>query len=592
MKHEDVIKRFKQAEVEKEKYKPLWREISKYTGVLVDADDTKNDGDDLDSYTLDPTTSLSTIQSADYIKGIIIGTGAKGIELVPTDEVLQLADISAVKDWYSFISGVLLKEVNHPSSGFHNAFQVYFYDQVAFGNSGVGVFKNEALSTTSENALIFKEYGIDTSSFNEGRNGVVDVIFNKYKWKTNQFVSEFCHRSNAFSQEMFNILPEKVKNAYNNSDFEKEFEVVQAIIPNDEYQPEKLGKFGAKYVGFWFLNDGSNKVFFEESFNERPISFGRPIKVRGETYGRAYGTMLLSSIRCVNEIINGLMITLDKMREPAMGLWGDAVNGDTVINTTAGSVTTFDPTKLNGNAPMFQLQDIGDPTGIINFLLPYLNEKLATAFKIDILLDFSADAKMTATESLQRYSIRNKSILGLIIQQINDVYVPTLQRAISILWEVGRLGVLPTETDLVDRLTKRGFQNKIIPEAVLQVISEGKQWYTIKFNNEVEKIANTDKIDNLVQLLNIMQGLLAINPQLAGAIDWFKLLKDVSSGLGFDTAIMSESEFKKQIMAQAQAQSMAQQIQMEQIQSQTMRNKAGALRDLSNGTTQQSNQLL
>ena len=586
MKHSDVIKRFKSAETEKQKYKPLWREISKYTGIMVDSDNIHNDGDDLDSYTLDPTTSLSNIQSADYLKGIIIGTGAKGVELVPTDEVLQLADISSVKHWYDFASGVVVKEVNHPQSGFHTAFQTYFYDQMSFGNSGVGVFKNQ-LNNSTANTLIFKEYGIDSTSIEEGKNGVVDVIFTQYKWKTGQFVSEFCHRNNAFDEEMFGKLPEKVKQAYNNSDFQKEFKVVHAIMPNDEYQPEKLGKLGAKYVGFWFLNDGSNNIFFEESFNERPISFGRPIKVRGETYGRAYGTMLLSSIRCVNEIINGLMITLDKYREPAMGLFGDAISGNTVINTTAGSVTTFDPTKLNGNTPMFQLQDIGDPTPIINFLLPYFNEKLATAFKVDLLLDFSADANMTATESLQRYSIRNKSILGLVIQQINDVYIPVLERAVSILLEEGKLGVMPTD-DIAQSLMETGYQKKIIPDAVLQVMKQGKRWYTIKFTNEIEKIANTDKLDNLVQMLNIAQAILSVNPQLAGAVDWFKLLKETSSALGFESAIMSESEFKKQIMAQQQAQAMAQQAQLEQMNSVTMKNKASAIRDLSNGTEQSS----
>ena len=592
MEHKDVIKRYKECVAEKEKYKPLWNEIAKYTGVLVDPYDNKNDGDDLDSYTLDPTTSLSVIQSADYLKGIIIGAGAKGIELAPTEEVLNLTDISTVKDWYRHATDVLLREVNHPASGFHNAFQTYFYDQVAFGNSGVGVFKNEAKNGVSANALIFKEYGIDTAVIDEGKNSVIDVIFNCYKWRVNQFVCEFCHRNDGFDKDMFAKLPEEVKNAYNNGEYNKEFKVVQGILPNEEYNPEKIGKNGAKYVGFWFLDNGKSDVFFEESFNERPISFGRPIKVRGEIYGRAYGTMLLSSIRCVNEIVNGLMITLDKMRDPAMGVFGDSINGDTVINTTAGSVSIFDPTKLNGNTPLFPLQDIGDPSAIINFLLPYLNEKLATAFKIDLLLDFSSNANMTATVSLQRYSIRNKSILGLIIQQINDVYVPVLNRAVSILWESGRLGIMPTDVETLTEEQLLLLDNKIIPDAVLKVIKQGKPWYTIQFNNEVEKIANTEKIDNLVQLLNIMQGLLAINPQLAGAVDWFKLLQDVSKGLGFDTAIMSEKDFRKQIEAQAQQQAMAQQIQLEQMQSQTIRNKAGALKDLSYGTEEPSSGIL
>lgn len=582
MKAEDIIKRYRECDTEKQKYIPLWREIAKYTGIRVDPDDTKNEGDDLDTYTLDPTTSLSTVQSADYLKGIIIGTGEKGFELMPSDDVLELVDIAAVKEWYSYITDVVLREINHPCSGFHSAFQSYFYDQVAFGNSGIGTFKNELKNNPSANALIFKEYGVDTMAVDEGKNGIIDIIFNKYKWRTNQFVQEFCYRNNVFDKVMFEKLPEEVRNAYNSGNLNKEFYVVQGVMPNEEYNPEKLGIAGAKYHGVWFLESSKDSIFYEEDFKERPISFGRPVKVRGEVYGRAYGTMLLNSIRCVNEIVNGLMITLDKMRDPAIGVWGDAVNGDGVIDTSAGSLTTFDPTKLAGNTPLFPIQDIGDPSAMVQFLLPYLNEKLATAFKVDLLLDFSSASNMTATESLQRYSIRNKSILGLIIQQINDVYVPTIQRSISILWDMGRLGVLPDEEVAVE-LQEKGLMSRIIPEAVLEAIHNGKSWYKITFNNEVEKISNTDKIDNLVKLLEIMQGLLAVNPQLAQAVDWFKLLQDVSTALGFDTAIMSENEFRKQIEAQAQQQAMLQQMQAQQLQSQTTKNNASAMRDLDAG---------
>lgn len=274
------------------------------------------------------------------------------------------------------------------------------------------------------------------------------------------------------------------------------------------------------------------------------------------------------------------MITLDKLREPAIGVIGSAIMGDNVLDTSSGSLTTFDATKLQGNNPVFPIQDIGDPTALVQFLLPYFNEKLATAFKIDLLLDFSSNANMTATESLQRYSIRNKSILGLIIQQINDVYIPTIQRAISILWDMGRLGVEP-DSERAAFLVERGLQAKIIPDAVIECILQGKPWYKIKFNNEIEKISNTDKIDNFVQLLNLMTSLLSVKPELAGAIDWYKMLKDVSSALGF-SQMMDEKKFKEQVMAQAQAQAMIQQAQLGQIESQTRKNNAGAVKDLDN----------
>jgi hypothetical protein len=318
---------------------PVWREIAKYTGIHVDPDSTKEEGKDLDSYTLDPTTALSTVQSADYLKGIIIGTGEKSFDLIPSDDLLEKTDQEAVSDWFSYATASVLKEINDPHSGFHQAMQAYFYDQVAFGNSGIGTFRNNLGNNQNGNALIFKEYGVDTMVVDEGQNGILDIVFNKYTWKTNRFVQEFCNRGGSFDKKMFEILPEEVKSAWNNGDYNKTFDVIQGIMPNDEFDPTRLGKAGSKYHGVWFLEKDSDKVFFEEDFKERPISFGRPIKVRGEIYGRAYGTMLLSSIRCVNEIVNGVMITLDKMREPAIGIVGSAIMGDNVLDTSAGSLT-------------------------------------------------------------------------------------------------------------------------------------------------------------------------------------------------------------------------------------------------------------
>lgn len=583
MKHEDVIKRYTEVKNKKQRYLPVWRDIAKYTGIMIDPDDTRNEGDDLDSFTLDPTTSLMVVQSADYLKGIIVGTGEKGFELFPSDDVLALADAEEVKDWFEWATNKTLEEINHPQAGFHTAFQSYLYDQVSFGNSGIGTFKNELKNNSSANALIFREYGVDTMAIDEGKNGIIDIVFNCYKWRTNQFVNEFCFRDGEFNQYMFELLPEKVRYAYKNNEFNKEFKVVQAILPNEEYNPEKLGIAGTKYLGFWFLEESKDHVFFEESFKERPISFGRPVKVRGEIYGRAYGTMLLSSIRCTNEIINGLMITLDKLREPALGILGSAVAGDNVLDTSSGSLTTFDATKLNGNQPIFPIHDTGDPSAIVNILLPYLNEKLATAFKVDLLLDFSSAGNMTATESLQRYSIRNKSILGLIIQQINDVYVPTVRRAISILMDMGRLGVDPNDEETVMEYEDRGLIDRIIPDAVMKCIEEGKPWYRIKFNNDVEKISNTDKIDNVVQLMNLMQGLLSVNPDLADAVDWYKMLEDVSRALGFDAALVEERTYREGIAAKRAQMAEAAAIQQGMVESQANKNNSKAVMDMENG---------
>ena len=50
----------------------------------------------------------------------------------------------------------------------------------------------------------------------------------------------------------------------------------------------------------------------------------------------------------------------------------------------------------------------------------------------------------------------------------------------------GVLGIDPTDEAVVAELTELGVRDRIIPEAVVACIMEGKPWYKIKFNNEVD----------------------------------------------------------------------------------------------------------
>lgn len=572
-----TVELYEKIKKEKEKYKPLWKEISKYCGVQVDPSDNYQTGSALDIYALDPTASLSVTQSSEYIKGVLIGTGTNLFSILPSDEILRSVDKSTLDKWYEYATIKALEEINHPESGFHSALSGYMYDECAFGTAGIGCFKNSSLE---DNKLIFRNYGIDTLLIDVGKNGTVETIMNEYKWRTNEFVEEFCLVDGVIDPLIYKTLPQEVKTRYENGDVNEEFKVVFAITRNNIYDSSTTdGKKSFKYKGEWFMTD-TKEIFLTEYFKHKPVSVGRPVVIRGEIYGRAYGTMLISSIRCIDEMINGAMVTLDKLREPALGSFG-GLTGDNVIDTSAGSLNVFDAETLQGQQPIFPLQDVGDPTGIIQLLLPYLQEKVATAFKIDSLLDFASNKDMTATESLQRASIRNKSLVGLVINQVNEVLLPLCDRAVNLLMSANALGA--TEEEEIAALMGIGRGEVVIPSIVNEFINSGKKWYKIKFNTEIEKIGNTEKIDNLLQMLNFATSIMSVYPQLSSGIDWYKMWLDVSEAYNGTSYSMDAKKFKKQIEEQAQAQSQAMALEAANMQSQTTKNNASAMRDLGNG---------
>lgn len=588
---ENIKKRYQELKAERDKYVPRWEEISKYVGIRVRPQTYFNQGEvnkteDLDKYTEDPTAALSVQQAADYLKGIMWGNGDRAISLEPSDDILEMAGKESLDPWFKYATSQVLTQMNHPDAGLNSALNAYFYDQNAFGTSGVGGFPNSAFGQGYDtNVMIYRPYGIDTLCIDEGKNGLVQIVYNTYQWRVNRLVSEFCDKKDGFDKEMFARLPKKVQDAYNNNNLNRIFTIVQAIVPRDDFVPGALGKNGCKYAGYWF-DESESGFFYEEDYKDMPIPVARAVKIRGEVYGRAAGSMLLSTIRCINEAVSDCMVTMAKMLNPPIGILNTALFGDDEVDTSENGLTVFNAAMLAGANPIIPIQDVGDPTPIVNWLVPYLNEKVATAFKIDILLDFSASSDMTATESLQRFSIRGRSLSGMILQQKTELFEPLIRRTVSVCMDKGVLGVDPTDEAAVATLTALGIRDRIIPEAVVTCIMEGKPWYKIKFNNEVDKLGKTEKVDDLLKLINVITALMSVNPQISMAINWYSLLADISDALGLKQNIFSEQQFKAQIEAQAKQQAALMQAQTAQAEAVANRNNAAALKDMENGQQQ------
>jgi hypothetical protein len=273
---------------------------------------------------------------------------------------------------------------------------------------------------------------------------------------------------------------------------------------------------------------------------------------------------------------------LEKMESPALGTWNNAVFGDSVLDTSPDGLVVFSQANSpEGAPPVFKIQDVGDPTGVISFLIPYLNEKIATAFKTDILLDFNSAKEMTATESLQRFVIRGKSLAGLLQQQKIEMLEPLVHRVISLLSQFGLTGVNPYDMkDVAKKLLNANRGDVIIPDAVLEFMASGKPWYKVKFNNELEKLSRTERVEQITQTLNFLGAMAGLFPAILDAVEWYDMWKDINSYLGVSYAIGAD-EFKEIMAQKAEMQRQAMMLQAGQATSEIQKNQANALKDQS-----------
>ncbi len=585
--NKEIKSLYQQMKTNGERYMPLWQSISNVTGITVRPDymwtnSTPKDAQ-LDEYVDDPTTPISVNQAGDYLLGILWGTGEGVVDLKPSDAVKELVDEQIVAPWYKYASSRFLYHMNHPDCGYLVALRPYAYDQFSFGNGGIGLFKNQAFARGVEpNCMIARNYGIDNTRIMEGKNNSPDLGYAIYHWPVHQIIGEFCCPNGGVDPALFAKMPRAIKNAYEAQDYLKEFDVVFLWRPRKDWDPRLKGMLGTKYEGVWFLDEDNCEPFFRESFKERPINWRRMIKVRGEVYGRSSGTLLLSSINYVNFAFAVTGEILEKMAQPPIGVFGNSIFGDSVLDTSPNGMTVFNATQMTGSQlPVFPLQEVGDPSPIIQFLIPYLNQKIVTAFKLDMLLDFSNTTEMTATEALQRYSIRGKALSGMLGMQKIEGLIPDCRRGISICLDSGVLGVDPSkDAERAKRLTSIDKIDRIIPPEVLQVMNSGQDWYELQFNNELEKLVRAEEIDALTNMIQAITAIAALYPPIVEAVKWKQMLNGINDALSPQNQILvTDREFKDIIARQAQQQQAMMQAQMMSIGGEVNKNNSQAAKN-------------
>ena len=180
-----------------------------------------------------------------------------------------------------------------------------------------------------------------------------------------------------------------------------------------------------------------------------------------------------------------------------------------------------------------------------------------------MLLDFSSGKDMTATESMQRYAIRGKSLAGLLGQQKNEMLDVVVERCIQIEDDMGLGGIDPSDELGVKEKTKINRSDMVMPEAVAQAMKEGKRWYKIKYNNELERMVKTEMLERIIQLINGLTMLMSLYPQMGEAVQWYDLFDDINEALGV-SYIKDADAFKAVIKQQAKMQQEAMMLEAAQ----------------------------
>lgn len=576
---------------ERENYVAIWEDISRYVAIkFVGSIEDKENATEtmqLDEDIYDPTIALSVQQAGDYMQGVLWGTGDDAMRIKPSRYVLQKADLKVVQKWFEHATEEVLYQMNHPRANLSTAMMSYSYAEWAFGTAGIGALKNHSFfNGVDDNCITFRNYDIGNMSMAEGSSGKIEYLFPEHYWTTSHIVREFCFKSGVLDDASFSRLPDKIKDSYNAGKLNDKYTVIAAIYPRDEFDPKLQGKRGARYKGVWYM-ENDETPFSEDDYREFPIPVCRMIKVPNEIYGRSPATIMFSMIRMLNFIMGKVIVNIEKLNDPSLGVYDGSLTGDSVLDDSAGSINVFNPKfAQNGGSPTFPLYQVGDIAPLVQFLVPYLKEQLTSAAKVDDLLDFNSDKEMTAQEANMRYIIRGKSLAGLLTQQKNEMLIPLIKRCISLCELAEVLGVNPIlKPEEAEEIKVRNPQ-MIIPDAVLKCMAEGKPWYDIELNNELENLTRTQEFERQMQFMNAVGMGAQLDAALLEVPDLYESIIKMKDSLGIEGQVrVTKKEFNAMKKANQQAQAQAAEAEMGKTGSETAKNIAGAAKTGKEATT-------
>lgn len=313
-------------------------------------------------------------------------------------------------------------------SNFNTEINETYLDLVTYGSSILVEEEEDKVYVNPRGGdLVFSSVPIRECFFEAGADGRPVVLYRCYEWTPVQIVDKFGNRT-----------PEDIKQkAMNGATADVREKVIFCVWRRKEVNENsvrlmapKLRPYGCIYV----LERGCVPLSDEGGYYEMPAFFIRWKKSSGSQWGHGPGTLALSDVMTLNQLVELVLKAAGKVVDPATlvnerNLLSDLdldASGVTVARDIAGikpyeSAARFDVSSM-------QVDD--------------LRRKINRTFLVD-QLELKESPAMTATEVQVRYELMQR-LLGPTLGRLqSDLLDPLIERTFRILWRAGKLPPMP-----------------------------------------------------------------------------------------------------------------------------------------------------
>lgn len=529
---------------------PIWRDLCRFLGlksnlfnVSVMGAKANIEQQKLDEKIFDETPALMSRKSAEYYQGLMFPNKNPVFISARPD----IADDEGVDDFmYMFHTG-LMEYLKSFRCGFGDSAGKFFNEYTGLGNSLMLVREGDS----KDEPFNVYAYGLDSFGLKNNALGQPEIALIRQRYDLLSFMQVFSETA-----------PQEYIDKFKASQLSEEVEVSHLILPNPDYDPKGIGRaVEAKYMGVYWTNE---TILAKEYYWENPFVCGQFGKVQGEIYGRGANEMCYKTIKASNGYMYLAMVNTAKQTDPAVGVWDGSASGDGEFDTSAGALVTFNPTLLQGKEPVFRIQDVGDISAVVQFMLPHLHDVLNEAHKNDLLSQFQSGANKTRLEVMTLNDIRNQGMNGIVTNlwsQLQGFWHRVIACYYRQVWK----------------------DTKDVPESIRKLADKHEQWYILQPNTALQQVLNAQEFDNYNTAVNTVVGSATVDPVIAQVANFYPALKQLLDGNGYGTMLPSVVQYNIAKQNYTAMQQQAAQTEMAYKQSQANANNAKATGENNNG---------
>lgn len=513
-----LLRRLSKLELQRSTWESHWQELADYMrprkADIVMKSETP--GRKRTEQIFDGTAVRAAEMLSASLHGMLTNMSTSWFSLRYRDPQLQLDD--EAREWLLSAEDAMYTAFHR--SNFQEQIQELYDDLVVFGTGTMMIEPDESSNFRFSTRHIAEIY------LAENAQGRVDTVYRKFKMTARAAIDQFGEAE----------VSDRIKHTEQRDPYEM-IEIVHVVQPRNDRDPVKINKLNKAFSSF-YLDREDQQVLSESGYDEFPYVCPRWLKSSTELgYGRSCGMTALADTKVLNRMSEVNLRAAQKVTDPPLMVPDDGFM--LPIRVVPGGLNFY----RSGTRDRLEPLNIGTNTPVALNMEEQRRQAVRSAFYVDHL-QLTPVPNETATAVLQRTETSMR-LLGPVLGRLqSELLQPMINRCWAIM---SKQEAFPQPPEFL----------------------QGAGDIEIEYVSPLARAQRKGEAQSLVQLMEFMQPLMAIDPGIADFLDMDGMAQHLIKTLSIPaTVVRGEQEVlgkrDERAAEQAQQAEMAEAMQIAQ----------------------------